>query len=129
MSSATFQFHSSCSRTYFYSLVKLTLPVVVMYENIQQSFVELVNAYTHTYIATCIQTKTYKQTYIHTFMHTNKQQIYIHLNFISLVGAWRACAPGRARIPVHLSRHCASKFPGAGLGTHRRTGHSSQQVV
>ncbi len=34
-------------------------------------------------------------------------------------------APGRARIPV--SR--ASKAPGAGLGTRRRTGLSSQQVV
>ncbi len=49
----------------------------------------------------------------------------------SLAATRRSCEPGRARMPVHyagtVSR--ASKAPGAGLRTRRRTGLSSQQVV
>ena len=56
------------------------------------------DTYVHTYIHTYI--RTYVHTYIHTYIHTHMQK-----KFNAIAATRWSCSPGRARMPVALSRH------------------------
>ncbi len=63
-----------------------------------------------------------KRLYTHT--HT------AHTHTMEIILLPRSCAPGRARMPMYYAGtvNCASKAPGAGLGTRRRKAFPLQQV-